>query len=218
MNNDYNKSSRYDKRAKRKKTNIILNSLIGVVLLLIIVVSVIIFSGGNNNDVNNATENEQADKNKVEQKDDQAEDANAKDEANENADEENAPESKDTEEENKENVEDEAIVTEGGSDSNVVRTIENPAWEPVGTTQTGEHPSAVYDSSSADWDEMLNAITYATGLDKSSMTVYFLGNNGVNRSVGTVFSPGKEQIYRVYIEWVDGQGWKPTKVEELSSI
>ena len=23
------------------------------------------------------------------------------------------------------------------------------------------------------------------------------------------------QSYRVYIEWVDGEGWKPVKVEEL---
>ncbi|MDQ0269546.1 YrrS family protein [Cytobacillus purgationiresistens] len=215
MKDKYNQSSRYDKRAKRKKTNIVLNGLIGLVILLIIVVSVIIFSGGNDNEAGskNGVEKNEEQKGTNEEKQPVEEEETKNNEEEEKDDSETTDESKD-----EGNIDDEEIVTEGGSDSNVIRTIENPAWEPVGTTQTGEHPTAVYDSNSVDWDEMLNAITHATGLDKSSMTVNFLGNNGPNRSIGTVFSPGKEQMYRVYIEWVDGQGWKPTKVEELSSL
>jgi hypothetical protein len=49
------------------------------------------------------------------------------------------------------------------------------------------------------------------------MTVWYLGNNNgnPNSSIGTVSTKDKQQTYRVYIEWIDGQGWKPTKVEKL---
>ncbi|MDQ0183631.1 DUF1510 family protein [Cytobacillus kochii] len=227
MNNTDNGSSRYDKRSKRKKTNIILNGLIGVVILLIIVVGTIIFSGGKDEDqpadsaANEEVNNEETSKeNSSDEKDDAtnegSQEGNSEEEEN-NDNEENKDEESNEEENNEEKVKEEEIVTEGGSSADVNRTVENPAWQPVGTVQD-DHPTAVYDQSHVDWDEMLRAITYATGLDRSAMTVYFLGNDGVNRSVGTVASPNKDEMYRVYIEWVDGKGWKPTKVEELNSI
>jgi hypothetical protein len=94
---------------------------------------------------------------------------------------------------------------------------ENPSWKPVGTSQSGEH-TAVYDKGSADWQEMLNAISYATGLDQGNMTVYWLGRDKStpNGSFSTVASKDNKQKYNVYIQWVDGQGWKPTKVEDIS--
>lgn len=225
MNNTDNGSSRYDKRSKRKKTNIILNGLIGVVILLIIVVGTIIFSGGKDeNQPADSAANEEVSKeetskeNNSDEKDDATDEGNQEGNSEENKDnEENKDEETKEEENNEEEVKEEEIVTEGGSSADVKRTVENPAWQPVGTVQD-DHPTAVYDQSHVDWDEMLRAITYATGLDRSAMTVYFLGNDGVNRSVGTVASPNKDEMYRVYIEWVDGKGWKPTKVEELNSI
>jgi hypothetical protein len=69
-----------------------------------------------------------------------------------------------------------------------------------------------------DWQEMLQAISYATGVDQSNMTVWFLGNNGPNKSVGTISTKDQSEKYRVYIDWVDGQGWKPVKVEVLNEI
>lgn len=109
------------------------------------------------------------------------------------------------------------VVTEGDENGNGVRETEDSSWQPVGTTQTGEH-TANYDSSSADWQEMLNAISYATGLDKANMTVYWLGRDKStkNGSFSTVASKDNKQKYNVYLQWVDGQGWKPTKVEDLS--
>jgi len=52
------------------------------------------------------------------------------------------------------------------------------------------------------------------------MVVWFLGNNNKdqNKSIGTVSTTDKSQKYRVYIEWVDGGGWKPTKVEEINDL
>ena len=61
---------------------------------------------------------------------------------------------------------------------------------------------------------------YATGVSVDNMIVWWVGNGGKPNEnvVGTISNKDKSQIYRVYMDWVDGQGWKPTKVEKLKSI
>ncbi|MEH7305862.1 YrrS family protein [Neobacillus drentensis] len=224
-------TSRSGYRAKRKKTNIVLNSLIIVVLLLIIFVAYNIFATGNDNasPKKETTKTEQKETKETEQKkteevtsteDDSVTDAAAEDdqqseetaatEDSKTTDEASVPEEADKSQE---------VVTEGTGNGNVTKVTENPSWQPVGTTQAGEH-TAVYDQSSVDWQEMLNAISYATGLDQGNMTVYWLGRDRstTNGSFATVASKDKQQKYNVYIQWVDGQGWKPTKVEDLAEI
>ncbi|WHX99406.1 YrrS family protein [Neobacillus sp. DY30] len=220
MSNDFQSGSRSTYRAKRKKTNLILNSLIAIVLALIFFVAYTIFLSGDDKtspkeeqtktEANKASEKEDKnteDKTAVEDKE---KDTDSEESADEESEEASAPEQAD---------ESQAIITEGDGSSNVARTIENPAWKPVGTVQTGEH-TPVYDSSSVDWQEMLKAISYATGLEQSNMTVYWLGRDKTTGtgSFSTVASKDKTQKYNVYLEWVDGEGWKPVKVEELSAI
>jgi len=207
-------ASRARKLAKRRKTNIILNSLITVVLLLIVFVTVKIFFG------DGQSEAEQGDpivvdKQLAEEDTDVGSGSNDVEEVEE--DEENTTEAElESESDNKDPEEEsEPSVTEGGDSPDVKQTIVKPDWKPVGTTQTGEH-QAVYDQSSVDWQEMLKAISYATGIDAGNMTVWYLGNNGGPQSAaGTVSEKGASTKYRVAIEWVEGEGWKPTKVEEL---
>jgi cytoskeletal protein RodZ len=218
MQDDYHQS-RFNQRSKRRKTNLILNGLIGIVLVLIIVVSGVIFWGNDDKATtvkeqeqsveasNEANEGEESSKEETEGSDSETDEEDSSTESS-SSNEESSEEASSSDNE-------EAIVTEGGADSNVVRTIVNPNWEPIGTSQTGEHTN-VY--SGVDWDEMVSAIEYATGLSEDNMTIKFLGNDGHNKSKGTVFSKDRTQIYRVSIEWVDGQGWKPTLVEELASI
>ncbi len=221
-----NGSSRSGKRAKRRKTNIILNTLIGVVLLLIIIVSAAIFLGGNDDEAaEQAPASEKADPENNDKNNDnntsdetagQEEEADqAEDSAQDGGDAENADEDNGEEAEEDQDIEEDAEVTDGGSAPDVEKTIVNPSWQPVGTSQTGEH-TAVYEG--VDWNEMVQAITYATGIPESNMTIWFLGNNGPNQSVGTVSTKDQQEKYRVYIEWVDGQGWKPVKMEELNSV
>ncbi|EIJ78967.1 hypothetical protein PB1_15454 [Bacillus methanolicus PB1] len=218
--NDFASRSRI--REKRRKTNLILNSLIGIVLLLIVIVSFNIFFGGNDektagnhekrtetNQVKNEGNRSESEENDGEEEfeEESQEESNYEKESEDPSDEEADDDSS--------TQESEPFVTEGGSSPDVKATIVNPDWKPIGTSQTGEHPAAVYDESSVDWQEMLQAISYATGIDQSNMTVWFLGNNGPNKSVGTISSKSDKRKYKVYIEWVDGQGWKPIKVEEL---
>lgn len=223
MNNGY--GSRYDQRTKKRKTNLILNSLIGMVLLLIIIVSVNIFFLDNEraddktlSDENNKIENKESNQGTDSESTNTGNTSSEKEEE-ETTDDGDSEETETTEEsknvEEEESAEEEAIVSEGGEDSNVLRTIVNPSWKPVGTSQSGEH---VTQFGGVDWDEMVQAITYATGLTADNMTILFLGNNGHNKAVGTVYPKDKSQFFKVYIEWVDGQGWKPTMVEELASV
>jgi cytoskeletal protein RodZ len=220
MSNDFQSGSRSGYRAKRKKTNLILNSLIVIVLALIFFVAYTIFLSGDDkaspNKENTKTTANQSSKNEGKNTEDKTavdeteKDSDVEDSTDEESEEASAPEQVD---------ESQAVVTEGDGSSNVLRTIENPAWKPVGTVQTGEH-TPVYDSSSVDWQEMLNAISYATGLEESNMTVYWLGRDKTsgNGTFSTVASKDKTQKYNVYLQWVDGEGWKPVKVEELSAI
>lgn len=210
MNSDINNEnrSRYEQRSKRKKTNLILNGLIIIVILLIVYVSYTIFSTNDKN-----ADNQQGNKSSEQQA---GKDQETSGQVSEDDDEGTSEEQQtdDTDE-----VDGDAIITEGGSDSNVIRTIENPSWQPVGTTQTGEHRASYTEG--VDWDEQLKALAYATGLDvDNNMTVWFLGNNNKDpqKSIGTVSSSDKNNKYRVYIEWVDGEGWKPTKVEEIKDL
>jgi ABC-type Na+ efflux pump permease subunit len=202
-------------RTKRRKTNIILNSLIGLVILLIIIVSVSIFSG---NDEKKSQPKEQkiekstagSESKQIVKKDSEtAKSASGKaDKAKEtkkaDGDKKKADKEKD--------AEDSVTVQEGGG-PNVKRTITNPAWEPVESSQ-----AAPYSSESTDWNERVKALSQAIGVDEGNMTVWYMGRSGENpnQSVGTVTAKGDpQQAYRVYLEWQDGAGWMPVKVEEL---
>ncbi len=226
-------SSRVAKR-KDKKVNKIYNILISIVVVLIVVVGAVIFLGGNDEQTvsndsqttsNNTTDSddngtnkeaepsEDEDADRTDSEDEQAEtDESSEDTSNDSdkdASEEKDP--ADSEDENKESE----ITEETPSDSNVEKAYTDAAWKPVGTEQTGEHVTQ-YEQGSVDWQEMEKALAYGAGISESDMKVYWLGNGGSpDTAVGTVSPSDDSATYRVHIQWVDGEGWKPTKVEKL---
>ncbi|KSU63791.1 hypothetical protein AS034_05985 [[Bacillus] enclensis] len=232
-------NSRLDRRSKNK-TNTVLNIAIAVVVLLIVVVGATILTGNDSdkdkastsveNSGENTTENS-ADKDNKEKKTGQKNDDDSvsmNEESTETEDDKekdkNKEEDKDKEEEEKEEasgekksvaLDDSNAQVEEGTEPNVSKTIVHPDWEPVGTEQSGDHVSS-YETGSVDWQEKEKALSYATGIPQDNMTVWFIeGNGGPQKSIGTVTEKGGATAYRVYLQWVDGQGWQPTKVEEL---
>lgn len=208
MNSDFDRNNgiRSQMRAKRRKTNLVLNGLIGLVLLLIIFVSVIIF--GDDDPKKEVTE-QTGTKTNISTGDENV----AKQDVKTPTKKEKSKNEDDEDEAAKEDVKDNKdsdVVTAGGGDSNVKNTITNPDWKPVGTSQSGP-----FSSSDVDWDERVKALAYAIGTDSANMTVWYLGRDGGDRSIGTVSAKGSPETYRVYLEWKDGGGWMPTKVEEL---
>ncbi|WP_158233023.1 MULTISPECIES: DUF1510 family protein [unclassified Sporosarcina] len=95
------------------------------------------------------------------------------------------------------------------------KVVVNPDWKPVGTKQSGEHVSK-YDGQSDDWHEKKKAISYATGMSEDQLYFDRIQNGGSpQKSEGIVRSKDNSKKFKVYLQWVDGQGWKPVKMEVL---
>ncbi|WP_010678219.1 YrrS family protein [Bacillus timonensis] len=210
---------RSERRAKRKKVNRVLNILIILVIVLIVFFGGKLIFGDKNVDESvssnqtnqpasnegKATQDDSEDKAKESEEDtDKTTDEQGKKETNqENKDDQKATESDEN-----------TVVTEGDPESNIVKTIVNPTWKPIGTEQAEPHTTS-FQSDSADRNEMEMAASYATGFDRSDMVVWWLGRNGGNSITATVSSKTTKQVVKVYLDWVPNEGWKPTKIEEL---
>ncbi len=216
--------SRFQQKAKRKKTNVILNALIGIVVLLIVIVGAAIFMNNSpkdqaNQDLSSQSNNKDSDKSSTHSKSESGtKEKDKKDtpkESKEKTKEEQEDTSKQEDSSKDETIKSKDAVVSEGTEPNVDQTIDNPNWKPVGTTQSGEHVSS-YDESTQDWKEKIKAITYATGLTEDQMTLWFMENGGgPDKSIATVTSKDQSQIYRVYLRWEDGKGWKPSRVDRL---
>lgn len=208
--------TRSENKGKKRKANRIYNILLTIVIVAIIVVAISIFSDNDDNQSDLA--NDIASENVNDNYKDSNTDEDLTKEEEEIADntETNHSDQEADEEDNNQEVNESNTIVENSDDSNVQETYVNHSWKPIGTTQTGEHVTN-YTKDSIDWKEMRQAIAYGAGLSEDNMTVWFLGNGGAtNKAIGTVSSKDASgTAYRVYIEWVDGQGWKPVKVELL---
>lgn len=200
-------------QTKKKRENFLLNMAIAIVTILIIIIGGKIILDKEEPKDRVAEEQKQEDK---EQKKTETSEKNA--ENNEQTNEQtNEDESEnDLEIETEEQAEEAGTIVQNSNDPNVQQVIIDPNWKPIGTVQTGEHVTT-YDQNSVDWQEMEKALAYGANIPHENMVVWWLENGGSPElAVGTISTnDNHEQAYRVYIEWVDGQGWKPIKVEQL---
>ena len=88
----------------------------------------------------------------------------------------------------------------------------NPSWKPIGTEQ-GAKPAMQFKEGTADWSEMKKAISYAVDVPESQLIFDFIGNNGNNKAYGNVRDKQSNKKYKVDIDWVENQGWKPASVQ-----
>lgn len=203
---------RSEKRLKRRKVNRILN------ILIILVFALILFFGwklffSNSNQTGTAekpTTSEQnqpasngEDNSSVVDDSDNEETTETDDTTEEQTEETTVPESESSDHE---------TVTDGDPDSNIIRSIVNNAWSPIGTTQEGAH-TINYEDGSVDRIEMEKALSYA--INQEALTVWELKRNGEQQVAATVSTKDNSRVYRVYIEWIDQEGWKPFKIDEL---
>lgn len=220
---NFHVNSRYEKRDKRRKTNVVLNTLIGIVAVLILFIGYQLMFGGSAEktakyneqpDIKLANDEKSNEEEKIDKEKNQ--DSETKDDKTEEEidAEKDSEESADEETEEDEDPLEQPTITEGEPGSGVEETIVNPGWSPIGTSQTEPH-AANYDKGSQDWAEMTKALSYATGIPESDMIIWFLGNNGSpNDATGTISPKDKSAKYKVYITWVENKGWKPTKIEK----
>ncbi|PJK17523.1 hypothetical protein CQS04_01180 [Chryseomicrobium excrementi] len=217
-------TSRRQQLQKKKRANLLINSLLGIVGLLIIITLVNLLSS-NDQETASDTEAEQTEQQQPAEDEGQqeveSEDLAGADAAEDQAEETEAEDSEASDTEASEDADKEQtaeITTQPSDDPKVKETIVNSAWQPIGTSQTGNHVSS-YEKGTTDWNEKLQALQYATGLSPDNMITIFLGNGGSpQKAIGTVTSNDQSEKYRVYLEWVDGEGWKPTKMDVLNEL
>lgn len=222
--------TRLDQRNHKRKKNNILNILIGIVILLIIVVTVNIVTGDDEKEsaddksTSTLSLEEETENESIEQ-DENVESNEESDTITDSTESSSSNEETNTETDQEENASTDAdenevgnVTTEPSDNTNVESVVTDSSWQPIGTKQSGDHVSS-YDSKSVDWDEKVKALAYAANLDTSNMYVKFIGNGGSpQKSIGTVTSKDGSEIYRISLEWIDGEGWKPTKKEKLKTL
>lgn len=234
--------SRVRRNRKNGKANKLLNWMIAIVVLLIVIVGVRIVVSDSNAEKSEANvtettpdgvidENDGVNDNKETESKKDEEKEDSKDEEKESTEDDDAikegtvkdesvdEDDQEKEDTNKKEEKKEDTVTYSASDDAVVdETISNTSWEPIGTSQQGNHVS-VYDGKSKDWQEKEKALSYATGLSHEDMIFWKIKNGGSpQKSIGIVSSKDKSAKYRVYLEWVDGEGWKPTQMDVLNTL
>ncbi len=130
----------------------------------------------------------------------------------------------------------EEVATEGGEapstvPSEVGEEIEEPeaAEEVEESEETDTDATSVnedapldtdhavdYNSGSADRIAIKEKVMQATGLG-NDLIENWIGNNGPGRVTADVYSPDKSEVYRVYLQYGDGD-WHVTSYESLNSI
>jgi hypothetical protein len=210
----------------RQKSNRILNILIGVVFVLIVITAVGIFTGGDDRAADGAQEagQSQADRGDggseggIAPAEDGEDNAGNGGEENTGKDEESATSEGSAEEEPAEADQPGKVIRTPSDEGIVEETIVDTSWKPIGTEQSGEHVS-VYEKGHIDWQEKIGAMAYATGIPENEMIVWFVKNGGgPQKSVGTVSTKDKAEKYNVHLEWVDGEGWMPVRLDKLNTL
>ncbi|AWE08129.1 hypothetical protein DCE79_12325 [Lysinibacillus sp. 2017] len=200
--------------SKFDKVNHYLNYLIAIVAVLIIFTLWFILSKDSKPDTDVAEAPEQAET--VDKDTNTSSNEENEDSPSEEGESETATSDDETTDETT-NQASETIVN-SSSDPTVSEVQTNPDWQAYPTEQTGEHVSA-FEKGNIDYEEKLKAIFSVIDLQQENSIVLSVRNNGNTKSaIAVVTSMDKEKKYRVSIEWIDGEGWKPVQLEVLNSL
>ncbi|MDI7740759.1 YrrS family protein [Lysinibacillus fusiformis] len=209
-------NKRSELRSKKNKVDKILNILIAIVSILIVLNVVTIFNDKDNEKEqgNETVEKQSADKN-VEKNDNTDEDnPSGKNVVSAEEIESDEPGSHGVA--SSETSNDTNLIVQASNDPMVEEVIVNPEWKVTPTKQTGEHVSA-YEKGHPDYQEKLETFRQAVQLDENDIIFWSVKNGGsADSSVAVVSTGDKTENYRIYIEWLQNEGWKPVKVEKLN--
>ncbi|MDV2581070.1 YrrS family protein [Alkalibacillus haloalkaliphilus] len=208
MDHQYSRSERYEKRRKNTKT---MNILIwAFIILFVVLIAFWIFGGDDEVEEEQTEQNTSLDEG--DEEDEHDENEVIEDEEEQSSEQEESTTDESTEESNEQESGEEHVYE--SDEDNVVRVFERN-WDPVGTEQEEPHTTQ-FSEGTQDREEMEQAIIYATGMSEDDIIFWRLESGGVaNQVIGTVTDSAQQEIYRVYLDWVEHEGWQPQKVEEL---
>lgn len=196
-------TSRTEKQMKRRKNERLIYSLIGVAVLFLIILLIFIFSGNNKGDdqkTNSSNEEEIAQ-------------AEADDEADDSVDEFESM----TEIAQSDKLPDDTVIQQIDSDDNNVIEAFVGNWPVIETSQ--EEPHTVnYDDNSQDRIEIKEAILLVTNISEDDLIEHWVGNGGDQKVIATVENRSNNNYYRIYLSWIENEGWQVTLVERIKEI
>ena len=203
-------------RSKKNKVDKILNILIAIVSILIVLNVVTIFSDKDN-------EKEQAKelvgKQNVNKNAEMEDTKNTETNSGKNvasAQEIDSDESGTQAGTDSDATTDSKVIVQESNDPTVAEVIVNPEWKVTPTKQKGEHVSA-YEKGHPDYEEKLATFRQAVGLEENNIIYWSVKNGGnADSSVAVVSTGDKTENYRIHIQWLQNEGWKPVKVEKLN--
>ncbi len=221
----FSRTRRLNKKRKNKRWLIILIGILVVFLLSVIsapIISQIMFSDDLKTEETTDTPVDEV------EDDEAAEDPLTEDETNDavtddDSGEADVEEDTDTEGEDTsadettnepKNPDDYDLTFSESADENVLSTYEAD-WDAVPTTQAEPHTIS-FEQETEDWNEMLEAATLATGIDSEAMQYLWVSGNGPNKVITTYTDRDSKEHFRVYIEWVENEGYTPTRVDLLA--
>ncbi|ATP41222.1 hypothetical protein CSE16_14820 [Solibacillus sp. R5-41] len=201
------------KTSKFYKMDKMLNYLIVVVAVLIVVtLGWIISRDGEPND--QAGEQQQADKPLI---DEEGQGGDGKEQPTKPTDGQSEEDEEQVADHEQDDELSNSIVT-SSADPNVKEVHTNASWQAYPTAQTGDHVS-IFEKGHIDYEEKLKAIFSILDIEQENSFVWSVRNNGNAQSaIAVVYSKDKEKIYRVSIEWMDNEGWKPIQYEVLNTL
>ena len=215
-----NKPTRSNKNGKNRTISKVVTLIISVtVVLMLLIFGVWLIGGGKDKASNESMENfsseieSTSEPKKIETNEIEASSNTVKEE-NSEAEEKDKKENEKKENEKKEN---EDIKTEktDPSDDNVTSAVTGN-WKPVETKQEGIHTTD-YNNGSQDRIEIKQASANATGLSVEDMIEWRVENNGDQKVVATVSDTQQTKTYRIFLTWIENEGWQPNKVEQLKA-
>lgn len=187
--------SRSHKNMKRRKNNRNIFFFILLAILFFVILLFLIFSG-------NKDETPEKNDKQIESQ-----------ETNENGIKDNDNEDLEDNETQIEEVYDVVIEKVNSDDPNVIEAFRGN-WPPIGTVQEEPHTTD-YTDGSQDRIEIKRAISLVTKIDENDMTELWVGNDGHQKVVATVTNKEKTEIYRIYLTWVENEGWQVTLGERI---
>ncbi|GEM03743.1 hypothetical protein HMI01_07310 [Halolactibacillus miurensis] len=221
----FSRTRRLNKKRKNKRWLVILIGILVVFLLSVIsapIISQIMFS--EDEATEETTDNPVDDHTDEEDLNDLAEDEPVEDNTNDEtaADEVTGEDETDTEDRDAsdsettdapKNPDDYDLTFVESTEDNVLSSYQAD-WDAVPTTQAEPHTIS-FEQETKDWEEMLQAATLATGIESEAMQYLWVSGNGPNKVSATFTDRATQEHFRVLIEWVESEGYTPTRVDLL---
>lgn len=203
-------TSRSERQMKRRRNERFLFSSIAIAVLFVFMLVFFIFKGNNDAKVADGGENDTNDSTELVETDS---DVNSKEPVKDATTEidETDSNSNSTNFSTDDFSDDIVIQSIESSDENVIEAFVGN-WSPMGTTQ--EEPHTVnYDQESQDWLERREALLYVTKINEDDLIEHWHGNGGEQKVIAVIEDKPSGDLYRIYLSWIENEGWQPTLVE-----